>query len=129
MGRQVEVDLHSLRHRIDTRQRVHLSERRRRTNRKNSIFQGELIELDAAKHTFTVRNGNKELVFAIDPPRCDITVDGSIIRRSLKFARIGDAVMGKLSLKEAKPYVAWVEFTHKPQVGKAITMRMYSFSV
>ena len=47
-------------------------------------------------------------------------MDGSIIRRSLKFARIGDAVMGKLSLKEAKPYVAWVEFTHKPQVGRAV---------
>ena len=83
-------------------------------------FSGRLIELDAAKHTFTVRNGNKELVFTIDPPRCDITVDGSIIRRSLKFARIGDAVMGKLSLKEAKPYVAWVEFTHKPEVGRAV---------
>ena len=83
-------------------------------------FSGRLIELNATKHTFTVRNGNKELVFTIDPARCDITVDGSIIRRSLKFARIGDAVMGKLSLKEAKPYVAWVEFTHKPQVGKAV---------
>jgi hypothetical protein len=87
---------------------------------KELYFSGKLIELDAAKHTFTVRNGNKNLVFTIDPSRCDITVDGSIIRRSLKFARIGDAVMGKLSLKEAKPYVAWVEFTHKPQVGKGV---------
>lgn len=83
-------------------------------------FSGRLIELDAAKHTFTVRSRNKELVFTIDPSRCDITADGSIIRRSLKFARIGDAVMGELSLKEAKPYVAWVEFTHKPLVGKAV---------
>lgn len=83
-------------------------------------FSGRLIELDAAKHTFTVRSRNKELVFTIEPGRCDITVNGSMTERSLKWARIGDAVMGKLSLKEARPYVSWVEFTRNPQVGKPV---------
>ena len=40
-----------------------------------------------------------------NPQRCDITVDGSMTERNLRFARIGDAVMDELSLKEAKPYV------------------------
>ena len=40
--------------------------------------------------------------------------------RNLRFARIGDAVMDELSLKEAKPYVTWVEFTRKPQLGKPV---------
>jgi hypothetical protein len=83
-------------------------------------FSGRLIELNAAKHTFTIRSKNKELVFAIDPRRCDITVDGSISERTLRWARVGDAVMGEVSLKEAKPYVTWVEFTHKPERGKPI---------
>ena len=65
----------------------------------------------------------KELVFTIEPQRCDITVDGSMAERNLKFAHIGDAVIGEVSLKEAKPYVSWVEFTHKPQVGKAVPGR------
>lgn len=86
-------------------------------------FSGRLIELDAAHHTFIIRSKKKELVFTIDPHRCDITVDGSISERSLRFARIGDTVIGELSLKEAKPYVTWVEFTHKPQVGKPIPDR------
>ena len=68
-------------------------------------FSGRLIELDAAKPTFAIRNGKKELVFTIEPQRRDITVDGSMTERNLRFARIGDALMGELSLKEAKPYV------------------------
>ena len=83
-------------------------------------FAGKLIELNAAKHTFTIRSKNKELVFTIDPGRCDITVDGSVSERSLRWARIGDAVMGELSLKEAKPYVTWVEFTHQPLPGRPV---------
>ncbi len=82
-------------------------------------FSGRLIEVDPAKHTFVIRSKTKELVFAVDVGRCDITVDGSISERSLRFARVGDAVLGKLSLKEAKPFVACVEFTRHPQVGKA----------
>lgn len=83
-------------------------------------FSGRLIELDAAKHTFTLRSRNKELVFTIEPRRCETTVDGSVAEQTLKWARIGDAVIGKLSLKEARPYVSWVEFTHNPQVGKSV---------
>jgi hypothetical protein len=49
-------------------------------------FSGRLIELDAAKHTFTIRNGKKDLVFTIVPQRCDITVDGSMTERNLRFA-------------------------------------------
>ena len=90
---------------------------------KGLYFSGQLIELDAAKHTFTIRNKNKELVFTIDPARCDITVDGSVTQRSLRFAHIGDAVIGKLSTKEAKPFVTWVEFTRKPQLGKPVPGR------
>ena len=86
-------------------------------------FSGRLIELNPAKHTFTIRSGKKELVFTIEPQRCNITVDGSISERNLKFARIGDAVMGGLSLKEARPYVTWVEFTRKPQIGKPVPGR------
>jgi len=81
---------------------------------------GRLIELNAAKHTFAIRNGKKELVLTIEPQRCDTTVDGSMTERNLRFARIGDAVMGELSLKEAKPYVTWAEFTRKPQLGKPV---------
>jgi hypothetical protein len=84
-------------------------------------FSGRVIELDAAKHTFTIRSKKKELVFTIEPRRCNITVDGSVAEQTLKWARIGDAVLGELSLKEAKPYVSWVEFTHKPQVGKPVS--------
>ncbi len=83
-------------------------------------FSGRLIEVDAAKHTFVIRSRNKELVFAVDVGRCNITVDGSVTQRSLRFARVGDAVLGKLSLKEAKPFVSWVEFTRHPQEGKAV---------
>ena len=83
-------------------------------------FSGRLIELNAAKHTFAIRNGKKELVFTIEPQRCDTTVDGSMTERNLRFARIGDAVMGELSLKEAKPYVTGVEFARKPQLGKPL---------
>ena len=86
-------------------------------------FSGRLIELDAARHTFVIRSRKKELVFTIDPQRCDITVNGSISERTLRFAQIGDAVMGKVSLKEAKPVVTWVEFTRKPQVGKPVPGR------
>ena len=68
-------------------------------------FSGRLIELDAAKPTFAIRNGKKELVFTIEPQRCDITVDGSMTERNLRFARISDSVMRELSLKEAKLYV------------------------
>jgi hypothetical protein len=85
---------------------------------KGLYFSGRLIELDAAKHIFTIRSKNKELVFTIHPARCDITVDGSITHRSLRFAHIGDAVMGKLSTKEAKPFVTWVEFTRKTAAGQ-----------
>jgi len=83
-------------------------------------FSGRLIEVDPAKNTIVVRSKKKELVFTIDPHRCDITVDGSVTQRSLKFARVGDAVMGELSVKEAKPYVTWVEFTRHPLVGRPV---------
>lgn len=83
-------------------------------------FSGRLIEVDAAKHTFVIRSRNKELVFAVDVGRCNITVNGSISERSLRFARVGDAVLGKLSLREANPFVRWVEFTRQPQEGKAV---------
>src|SRR6266446_2980937 len=68
-------------------------------------FSGRLIELDAAKHSFPIRRRKKELVFTIDPSRCDITVDSSISERSLRFAHIGDAIIGELSTKESKPFV------------------------
>ncbi len=83
-------------------------------------FSGKLSELDPAKHTFAIRSRNKELVFTIDVGRCDVTVNGSISERSLRFAKLGDAVLGELSLKSTKPFVLWVEFTRHPQVGKAV---------
>ena len=87
---------------------------------KELYFSGLLIKVDPAKNTFIIRSIKKELVFEIDPHRCDITVNGSVTERSLKFAQPGDAVMGELSLRETKPYVTWVEFTRHPLVGRPV---------
>ena len=78
-------------------------------------FSGWLAEINPATHTFAVRNGHKLLQFTTIVSRTDISVDGRFsLQDSLKQARIGDAVMGRVSLAEARPYVEWLEFTHKP---------------
>jgi hypothetical protein len=87
---------------------------------KELYFSGLLIKVDPAKNTFIIRSKKKELVFAIDPHRFDITVNGSVTERSLKFAQPGDAVLGELSLRETRPYVTWVEFTRHAEIGKPV---------
>ena len=76
---------------------------------------GWLVEISVSTHTFTLRHGNKLLQFTTIPSRTNVTVDGrGSLQWSLGAARIGDAVMGKVSLEESRPYLDCVEFTHRP---------------
>jgi hypothetical protein len=85
---------------------------------------GWLAEIDPPAHTFAIRNGKKLLQFTIIPSRTNIAVDdrGSL-PASLSSARVGDAVMVKLSLAENRPYVESVQFTHRPATATAIKTR------
>jgi hypothetical protein len=85
---------------------------------------GWLAEIDSPAHTFAIRNGKKVLQFTINPSRTNITTDdwGSL-RTSLSSARVGDAVMVKLSVAESHPYVESVKFTHRPATATPIKAR------
>jgi len=90
-------------------------------------FAGKLIELDAAKHTFTIRSRNKELVFTINPARCDITVNGSVSERACDGHEWRRS-HGRAIAERSEPYVTWVEFTHHPETGKPVAGKPgYSF--
>lgn len=86
-------------------------------------FSGWLAEVHPQARTFTVRSKNKLLQFTVERHRTNITVDGSLAQNDIKWARVGDAVMGKVSLRERRPLLAWVEFTHKPAVARHIRGR------
>jgi hypothetical protein len=85
---------------------------------------GWLAEIDSPAHTFAIRNGKKVLQFTINPSRTNITTDdwGSL-RTSLSSARVGDAVIVKLSLAESRPFVESVKFTHRPATATSIKAR------
>lgn len=84
-------------------------------------FSGWLVEMNPATRTFAVRSGRKVLQFTTDLRRTSITVDGRFsLQQSLRSARVGDAVMGRVSFKRSKPYLGWVTFTHKPAYGRKL---------
>ena len=87
---------------------------------KSLYFSGYLVEVNPAKQTFAIRSHEKVLVFTVDIHRCWITQDGSVTRRNLGWARVGDAVMGKLAMAKGQRYVEWVEFTRNPKPGKPV---------
>jgi hypothetical protein len=85
---------------------------------------GWLAEIDPPAHTFAIRNGKKLLQFTTIPSRTNITgEDWGTLRVSLSSARVGDAVMVKLSLAESHPYVESVKFTHRPATATPIKTR------
>lgn len=85
------------------------------------FFSGWLVEIDRPAHSFTVRSGKKLLQFTTMPSRTSITVGGMGERGTISAASLGDAVLGKVSLKESRPYLEWVEFTHRPASATPIT--------
>lgn len=85
---------------------------------------GWLAEIDPTAHTFAIRSGKKLLQFTTIPSRTNITVgDWGTFQTSLSSARVGDAVLVKLSLAEARPYVKSVKFTHRPATAAPIKSR------
>ena len=88
---------------------------------KSIEFQGRVSAVDLVARTITVRRGNKEFVFNIDIHRCDITRNGYYFfvpggqPGLLKDARVGDAIVGKLSLAEPKPVVTRLYLMSKPE--------------
>lgn len=85
---------------------------------------GWLAEIDPPAHTFAIRNGKKLLQFTTIPSRTNITVDDwATFQTSLASARIGDAVIVKLSLAESRPYVKSAKFTHRPATATPIKAR------
>jgi hypothetical protein len=87
---------------------------------KSLYFSGWLTEVNPAAKTFSIRSHNKILVFTVDIRRCWITQDGSVTRRNLGWAKVGDAVMGRVSVAKGERFVKWVEFTRKPKPGKPV---------
>ncbi len=88
-----------------------------------SIY-GWLAEIDPSAHTFAIRHGKKLLQFTTIPSRTNIQVDDwRSLQTSLGSARVGDAVLVKLSLEKARPYVKSVLFTHRPATATAIEGR------
>ena len=83
-------------------------------------FSGWLVEVNPAAKTFAIRSHKKLLVFTVDIHRYRITQDGSVTRRSLEWAKVGDAVMGNVSLAGGERFVKWVEFTRNPKAGKPV---------
>lgn len=84
---------------------------------KSFYFTGRLIAVDPAARTFTIQAKKRALTFSIDVHHCWITRDGSMKERTLRWAKLGDAVMCKVKLIGGKAVVEWVEFTSKPEIG------------
>lgn len=87
-------------------------------------FAGWLTELDLKTNTIAVK-GKKVMVFAIDLQKCSIIRNGNgstgpMQWGGLKNARVGDAVIGRLSLAGPAPVVVRLEFTAQPRVGLPI---------
>ncbi len=88
------------------------------------VVSGWLAEIDPSAHTFAIRNGKKLLQFTTIPSRTNITVDDwGTFQTSLSSARVGDAVLVKLSLAESHPYVKSVKFIHRPATATPIKAR------
>ena len=93
-------------------------------NSDSATVSGWLAEIDPPAHTFAIRNGKKLLQFTTLPSRTNITVDDwGTFQTSLSSARVGDAVMVKLSLAESRPYVKSVKFTHRPATATPVKTR------
>ena len=93
-------------------------------NAESGTYLGWRDGTDPPAHTFAIRNGKKLLQFTTIPSRTNITVDDwGTLQTSLSSARIGDAVMVKLSMAESRPYVKSVKFTHRPATATPIKAR------
>src|SRR5262245_52684241 len=85
---------------------------------------GWLAEIDPSAKTFAIRNGKKLLQFSIIPTRTNITVDDwGTFQTTLSSARVGDAVLVRLSTAESRPFVESVKFTHRPATATPIKAR------
>lgn len=87
-------------------------------------FAGWLTAVDLDAKTITVK-GKKAMIFTIDMRQCDIVRNGNgstgpAQLGGLKNARVGDAVVGKLSLAESSPVVVRLDFTANPRFGLPI---------
>ncbi|MGI8956268.1 MAG: hypothetical protein ACR2II_05055 [Chthoniobacterales bacterium] len=89
-------------------------------------FQGTVSAVDPEAKTITIRARQKDFVFQIDPPRCNVVKDGKypFIPGSqspvLGSARIGDSAVGTLVVEHGKPVVTDLYLTTKPEPGERL---------
>lgn len=87
---------------------------------KSIDFAGRLTAVDQASRMMTVQ-GKKAFVFKVDTSRCEINRNGfyfleaGATRGGLSDAKVGDAVVGKLSLAGSEPVVVELFFMANPR--------------
>lgn len=90
---------------------------------KSLDFAGRLTAVDLVAKTITVQGPKKTFVFTIDIRRCDVARNGNWWNQpgaefgSLGLAKVGDAVIGKLSLSGPHPVVVRLDLMGNPRFG------------